>query len=153
MMMMMMMLSCHLLIEVGGLTISFIPGSALWMVQLGKVRGTWFYWLWKLRTLRAFGGLGGLLGLEGLDGLEGLEGLRRLCGFGRRWKRGLRPLSVQGAADHGQLFVESTLGGKQLAKSILVSHFHLDQQIEESRAGGERDTGGGGGAAFATLCH
>ena len=126
------------------------------MVQLGKVRGTWFYWLWKLRTLRAFGGLGGLLGLEGLGGLEGLDGfkgLRRRCGFGRRWKRGLRPLSVQGAADHGQLFVESTLGGKQLAKSILVSHFHLDQQIEELRAGRKGDTGGDGGAAFAPLCH
>ena len=149
-MMMMMMLSCHLLIEVGGLTISFIPGSALWMVQLGKVRGTWFYWLWKLRTLRAFGGLGGLLGLGGLDGLEGL---RWRCGFGRRWKRGPRPLSVQGAADHGQLFVESTLGGEELAKSILVSHFHLDQQIEELRAGRKGDTGGDGGAAFAPLCH
>ena len=106
------------------------------MVKPGKVRGARFNgqrMLWKLRGL---GALGALRGLRGTGGLGGLRGLRTLGRFG---ERGLRLLPLQGAADHRQLFGEATLGGQEVAKSSLVSHFHLGQEAEKLRAGGDRD--------------
>jgi len=97
------------------------------VVKPGKVKGAWFNrqrLLWKLRGLGALGGFGGL------------RGLGTIVKFGGR---GLRPLPLQGAADHRQLFGKATLGGQEFAKSSLVSHFHLGQKGEKGWAGGDRD--------------
>ena len=81
--------------------------------------------------MRGLGALGGLKGTGGLKGLGGLRGLGTLGRFGGRL------LPLQGATDHRQLFAEATLGGQEVAKSRLVSHFHLGEEGEKDRTGGD----------------
>ena len=69
-------------------------------------------------------------GLCRLGGLSRLGTSLRWCGG---WKGSFGSfLAPQGAADHGQLPGEATLRSKELAKSLLVSHLHLGDQVEES---------------------
>ena len=84
-----------------------------------------------MRWLGAWGGLKGTGGLKGLGGLRGLGTLGRFGG----WRLKLLPL--QGAANHRQLFAEATLGGQEVAKSSLVSHFHLGEDGEKFGTGGD----------------